>query len=352
MALSASTPFLKGKISDFDCRWTVIAQSVDDRTDLEMNKILKSRYDTIDCFLSKCDWLDQKIYNDIDIKYDKYTYNRLIESGIDDLLAKHIGHLFIRDPLVIFNDLIELDDTKTTHHFETIQSTNWQNVRFKPPPFGSNIGWRVEFRSMELQFTEFENAAFVVFITLASRAILYYGLNFYIPISKVDENFHLAHKRDSVNNEKFWWRTCSSTNSKLNMKQLTISEILSGTNECRGLISIIHSYLEVIGCNGSTLKQVESYLNLIQNRANGSVWTNAKWLRYFVSKHPKYNRDSTLNMEICRDIIDIQQKLINGDIHDNRLFGNQVNMKTRYYKTMDLKYICDPKSSPKLLSKL
>ncbi len=29
MALSASTPFLKGKISDFDCRWTVISQSVD-----------------------------------------------------------------------------------------------------------------------------------------------------------------------------------------------------------------------------------------------------------------------------------------------------------------------------------
>eukprot|EP01083_Nonionella_stella_P014109 39687_1 len=29
MSLTASTPFLKGKISDFDCRWSVISQSVD-----------------------------------------------------------------------------------------------------------------------------------------------------------------------------------------------------------------------------------------------------------------------------------------------------------------------------------
>eukprot|EP01084_Bolivina_argentea_P211791 360171_1 len=70
MALTASTPFLKGKISDFDCRWTVIAQSVDDRTDSEMEHINKSRYDTIDCFISPCEWLDPRVYNDIDLKHD------------------------------------------------------------------------------------------------------------------------------------------------------------------------------------------------------------------------------------------------------------------------------------------
>jgi glutamate--cysteine ligase catalytic subunit len=47
------------------------------------------------------------------------------------------------------------------------------------------MGWRVEFRSMEVQFTDFENAAFSIFIVLLSRAILTFGLNFYIPISKV-----------------------------------------------------------------------------------------------------------------------------------------------------------------------
>ena len=43
--------------------------------------------------------------------------------------------------------------------------------RFKPPPAGaSDIGWRVEFRVMEVQMTAFENAAFSTFIVLLTRA--------------------------------------------------------------------------------------------------------------------------------------------------------------------------------------
>ena len=54
-------------------------------------------------------------------------------------------------------------------HFENIQSTNWQTMRFKPPPPSAPIGWRVEFRPCELQFTDFENAAVVCFIVLVTR---------------------------------------------------------------------------------------------------------------------------------------------------------------------------------------
>ena len=36
MALSAATPILRGFLSDLDCRWCVIAGSVDDRTPEEM----------------------------------------------------------------------------------------------------------------------------------------------------------------------------------------------------------------------------------------------------------------------------------------------------------------------------
>ena len=32
LALSAATPILKGNLSDYDVRWTVISQAVDDRT--------------------------------------------------------------------------------------------------------------------------------------------------------------------------------------------------------------------------------------------------------------------------------------------------------------------------------
>jgi len=38
---------------------------------------------------------------------------------------------------------------------------------------------------MEVQLTDYENAAFAVFIVLLTRAIMNLGLNFYIPISKV-----------------------------------------------------------------------------------------------------------------------------------------------------------------------
>lgn len=38
--------------------------------------------------------------------------------GIDELLSKHVAHLFIRDPVVIFSELLDQDDSKSTDHFE------------------------------------------------------------------------------------------------------------------------------------------------------------------------------------------------------------------------------------------
>jgi len=42
------------------------------------------------------------------------------------------------------------DDGSRTDHFENIQSTNWQTMRWKPPPpslaSSPHIGWRTEFR--------------------------------------------------------------------------------------------------------------------------------------------------------------------------------------------------------------
>ena len=37
-------------------------------------------------------------------------------------------------------------------HFENLQSTNWNSLRFKPPPTleTNDIGWRVEFRPMDI----------------------------------------------------------------------------------------------------------------------------------------------------------------------------------------------------------
>ena len=182
-------------------RWNVIAASVDDRTAEERGekplkenqfRINKSRYDSIDSYLS-C-----SKYNDMNVVYDQVIYQQLRDAGIDHLLAQHFAHLFIRDPVSLFREKIDQNDETDTDHFENIQSTNWQTMRFKPPPPGSPIGWRVEFRPCEVQLTDFENAAFVCFIVLMTRVILSFRLDQLIPISKVDENIKLAQKRDAV----------------------------------------------------------------------------------------------------------------------------------------------------------
>ena len=193
----------------------MIAASVDDRTPQERGleplragdrRIFKSRYDTIDMFISE-DPTFKPEYNDIEVVYDEQIFRKLRESGLSELLAKHVAHLFIRDPLVVYSELLQMDDLKSSDHFENIQSTNWNSVRFKPPPPGSDIGWRVEFRPLEVQITDFENAAFNVFVMLICRLILVQKLNLYIPISKVDENMAVAHRRGSVLMEKFFFRT-------------------------------------------------------------------------------------------------------------------------------------------------
>ena len=52
------------------------------------------RYASISSYLSEC---SQKYnYNDIELVCDEKSYNRLKEKGINEEMAKHISHLFIR----------------------------------------------------------------------------------------------------------------------------------------------------------------------------------------------------------------------------------------------------------------
>ena len=66
------------------------------------------------------------MYNDIPVPIDEDSFKILREAGVDPALSKHIAHLFIRDPLVIFDGSEEeVDDDTQTEHFESIQSANW-----------------------------------------------------------------------------------------------------------------------------------------------------------------------------------------------------------------------------------
>lgn len=70
--------------------------------------------------------------------------------------------------------------------FEILNGTNWNSVRLKIP-IDDYIGWRVEFRTMEIMLTADENSAFSLIIHLITRALHYeQDLNFYMPISLVN----------------------------------------------------------------------------------------------------------------------------------------------------------------------
>lgn len=272
-----------------------------------------------------------------------------MDGGMDDRLATHFAHLFIRDPIVVFaEDLEELDLTKTDH-FENLQSTNWQHLRFKPPPADSDIGWRVEFRPMEIQITDFENAAFSVFMVLITRAILSFDLNFYIPIPKVTENMETSHARDAVLDQKFHFRknpfptrpprpyssngAPSGTNTPMVSRPptpagpvedeyalMSIDEIMNGSHSCPssehdfpGLIPLVESYLDSLNVDVETRCELAAYLDLIRKRANGSLWTAAKWIRKFVAEHEDYKKDSVVSDRINHDLIGAVIQMEGGD---------------------------------------
>ncbi|KAJ5651833.1 hypothetical protein N7507_009259 [Penicillium longicatenatum] len=349
LALTAATPIYKGFLVDTDVRWNQISRAVDDRTPEELGeaplkndrwRIPKSRYASNSTYISEDSRL-RKEYFDPDLVVDHDIKKRLIDGGMDDLLATHFAHLFIRDPLVIFSEDLEELDLSKGDHFENLQSTNWQHMRFKPPPSEKDdIGWRVEFRSMEIQITDFENAAFSIFIVLVTRAILSFDLNFYIPIQRTTENMETAHARNAVLDHKFYFRkdpfsartpkvstqqssdgsTFSSTTSsaintpppspplgpvEVEYELMTISDIINGSTDGSfpGLIPLVESYLNSVNVDVETRCFLASYLDLIRKRADGTLWTGARWIREFVAKHPSYKQDSVVSEEITYDLI-------------------------------------------------
>lgn len=284
---------------------------------------------------------------DPDLVVDGDIKQRLMDEGMDDLLATHFAHLFIRDPIVVFGEDLKKLDFDKTDHFENLQSTNWQHMRFKPPPSDNFIGWRVEFRPMEIQMTDFENAAFSIFIVLVTRAILSFDLNFYIPIPRTTENMETAHARDAVLSKKFYFRKdpfpprpakpMSNGHTSGNVTPasfasrpatptgpvedeyclMTIDEIINGQPSTTpssppafpGLIPLVESYLNSMNIDVQTRCGLARYLDLIRKRASGQLWTAAKWTRHFVRGHGEYKGNSVVSEKITYDLVKAAEEI-------------------------------------------
>jgi glutamate--cysteine ligase catalytic subunit len=219
---------------------------------------------------------------------------------------------------------------------------------------------------MELQLTDFENAAFTAFIVLLNRVILTFDLNLYIPLSRVDANMQRAHSRNAAAKGKFFFRRhmapleegddgygvrfvsmferaadssprsqnatadvngafddsgvsihrrqtpfAPGSSEENSYEEMTMGQIMCGAGDYfPGLIPLIHAYLDYIHCDAVTRQRLNTYLRFIEQRALGELVTPATWMRGFVRSHPAYRHDSVISDEIAYVCFAVDPRLL------------------------------------------
>lgn len=185
---------------------------------------------------------------------------------------------------------------------------------------------------MEVQLTDFENAAFTAFIVLVTRCLLVFNLDLLVPLSKVDDNMQRAHKNFAAANETFWFRKhiipdseCCGSNGAEPFEEMSMNEIING-KACYfpGLVPLCYKYLEHIQCDATSFARIHQYLTFISKRASGELVTPAVWMRQFVQNHPDYKQDSVVSPGIAYDLMRACDEVGRGVRRVPELHGNVV----------------------------
>lgn len=321
LAMTAATPIYHATLVDTDTRVGHVAQAVDDRNDAEKGQ-LGARWGTSPMFLEQ-GGLVQDTDRGLDSKAQELgrEYASLLRrTGIDPVLASYFATVHLRDPLYLeAKDGKPNEVTPEAVHLSLFASF-WSHVRLKIPEAESpSQGWRVEFRPMELQPTEFENAAILVFLNLLKQTLAWLGpaANHWMPLELVDENMQRANTRNALLEQKFWFPedplqkpyeptfvTQTGSGSKSTV-ELTINEIVNGNTESvRGLLPLIRRYLNTASQSSTAEREkIDKYLDFVANRASGKEPSPAARMRRFVHMHPSYKKDSVVEADICYDML-------------------------------------------------
>lgn len=344
LALTANTPIFKGFLADTDARWNTISESFDDRTKDEIG-FIAPRWSPCPMYLGpSC----PKELLDSTLPADDSIRKRLESVGIEPQLAHFYSHFFTRSILLVTEDDLTDPITHSDPDLWTrLSGTIFPHVRLKMPQHSE--GWRVEFRPMEVQFTDFENASCAIFVTLFRQAVVHYNLDFRLPMESVHKDIGRfqcgnlgttdlyvdnAHARDACTKSRFWWRQLrqklhdSTTTFETDEEPAlcALHEIINGTwvetkaSGNPGLLHLIKTFIiesatrKPLGrAEADYLSTLDKHLNFISERARGKLPTGAHFARNFVRSHPDYQHDSVVTSLICYDLVKQVKTMMEAD---------------------------------------
>ena len=240
----------------------------------------------------------------------------------------------------------EAPEPESSGALDKFLETDFNAIGLKPGRTAEGrVCWRIEFRPMDIQLTDFDNAALTISLAMITNVINTFDLDFFLPISLVEENMRRAHLRDALTQGTFWWKipkeefanitrindleetnylksnlttfgrpreedfdntghfhhqhhkhSCSEEKKEevKRYKELSIAQILDGDSNLglpKGLITMIEEYMEINDWEDEHIEVVMKMLSLLLARARGQLPTGASFMRGFVKAHPDYHKD-------------------------------------------------------------
>ena len=292
LAISASTPICSGHLLETDTRISILEQSVDCRKEEEYDKINYSRFYWNQLYLSD----KANILNDIHVQMDESYLATLINNKIPESFAKYIASLHVHDCLLVYDDQWDtikqtMDSALKGEMFTNILSSNWTNVRLKPPL--DNESWKVELRCLDIQRNSYENSAFLVFVTVLVKTLIHFKLDLRIPMSYLHINIKQAQKIDAVKQNRFYYNVDGK------VRQGKLSDIFQSNRDRKGILTYMHEYLDLIGSSDKIME----YIQFMTKKITGEIDTDAQIIREFVFNHKEYRNDSKITKNIADDLI-------------------------------------------------
>ena len=174
--------------------------------------------------------------------------------------------------------------------------------------------------------TGFENAVFVTFKGLLSRAILHFDLNFYVPIKKVDENMEKFHVRDAVLHEKFRFRKDPLSSPHLVRSMIGNSSHESMPNEIAS---------EVVSSAGTSSGQISFDWSLNRGGSSNSSFINEPAISENSTKHfPSHGKSQEQPWSVEDEYASMSiNEIVNGQCSSSDGFPGRISVAKRYLDT-------------------